>query len=82
MEIREALLLIGPNRRSDNTVLEQQLVLGPRELAALAQRIEPHPAASHAYDGHIQPTAFRQLIQRGKDILVRQISGDSDLVAA
>lgn len=40
MEIREKLLLTGPNRRSDNTLLEQQLVLGPRELEALAPRID------------------------------------------
>ena len=40
MEIREKLLLIGPNRRSDNTCLEQQLVLGPGEVEALALRID------------------------------------------
>ena len=40
MEIGEHLLLLGPNRRSDRTMVEQQLLPSDSELEALASRSE------------------------------------------
>jgi UDP-N-acetylmuramyl tripeptide synthase len=38
MEVREKLWLLGPGRRSDRTVLEQQIIFEPAELQALQDR--------------------------------------------
>ncbi|MSQ98505.1 MAG: hypothetical protein EXR85_04300 [Xanthomonadales bacterium] len=63
MEIREKLLLLGPNRRCEQTVFEQQFVLAPAELEALAVRlplmcaqlIKVPPFSSGGFTERIQP---------------------------
>ncbi len=39
MEVREYLQLIGPNRRSERTIIEQQIVLTHEELGTLSSRL-------------------------------------------
>ncbi len=63
MEIREKLLLLGPNRRSEQTILEQQFVLASTELDVLAVRLpaicaqlaETPPFSAGGFEGLIQP---------------------------
>ena len=63
MEIREKLLLLGPNRRCEPTVFEQQFVLAPAELEVLAARlpamcaqlIKVPPFSSGSFTERIQP---------------------------
>ncbi len=63
MEIREKLLLLGPNRRCEQTVFEQQFVLAPAELEILADRLPAicaqlftvSPFSSGGFTERIQP---------------------------